>query len=378
MEKASNIERAGAAPSRPQMHHASSFCGPLQVRSLVFGVRRLAFLLLIVSAAPLARAESLLPTQHGATWNYEVRDPTKDPEPTSLTVRVAGTEQMGDKDLLKFETVVNETVVKTELISVDERGVLCHQRAGADGKATILEPPQMIIPFPLKIGASWEVNDHVSGGGPQQFTVTAEQDVTVPAGKFRAFRLHCEQPWPISTTTERWFAPGTGVIADVTTTRGPGGRLLSRATTMLKKFEVIPTKPDDSAPSITIDAAAPSAAATPTAAPQPGILLEVSGEREGLPQTEFKSDAQQIFVRWSGVNLPVGEAVRVAWIAEDVGDLAPANFIIDQMETVIETAEFGARFTLSRPKDGWAAGKYRVEVYLGDELVQKLNVTITD
>ena len=104
----------------------------------------------------------------------------------------------------------------------------------------------------------------------------------------------------------------------------------------------------------------------------------MSGERDGLPRTEFKSDAPQIFIRWSGVNLPVDESVRVAWIAEDVGDLAPANFVVDEMETTIETAEFGARFTLSRPKDGWAAGKYRVEVYLGEELVQKLNVTIND
>jgi hypothetical protein len=48
------------------------------------------------------------------------------------------------------------------------------------------------------------------------------------------------------------------------------------------------------------------------------------------------------------------------------------------METALESAEFGARFTLSRPTDGWAAGKYRVEVYLGEELLQKLNVTIVD
>ena len=295
-------------------------------------------------------------------------------------MRINGTEQIGARELLKLETVAEDVVVKTELISVDERGVLCHQRAGADGKATILEPPQTIVPSPLKIGATWEVNDHVAGGGTQAFKITAEEDVTVPAGKFRAFRMRCEQPWPISALTERWFAPGTGMIADVTTTRGPNGRLLSRATTMLKKFSVIPPPKDTSPPSITIDTATPTRAQAPapTAPAKPGILLQVSGERDGSAQTEFKSDAPQIFVRWSGVNLPIGESVRVAWIAEDVGDLAEPDFIVDQMETTVETAEFGARFTLSRPKDGWAAGKYRVEVFLGDELLQKLNVTIAD
>ena len=325
-----------------------------------------------------ARGQPIMPVENGATWEYEVRDGTKSAEPVTLIVRINGTEDVGKNELLKFETVADEVVTKTELINIDARGVHCHQRTGADGKATILEPPETIVPFPLKIGAAWQVNDHVAGGGPQDFKIAAQEDVTVPAGKFRAFRLRCDQPWPISTTTERWFAPGTGVIADVTTTRGPNGRLLSRATTMLRKFSVIPPARDMSPPSITIDTAAPAPRAAATPPTKPGILLEVSAERDGLPQTEFKSDAPQIFVRWSGVNLPVDESVRVAWIAEDVGDLAEPDFIVDQMETTIETAEFGARFTLSRPKDGWAAGKYRVEVHLGDELLQKLSVTITD
>ena len=334
---------------------------------------------MLLGTASIARADVVMPTENGATWEYEVRGGSPDGEPAALTVRINGTEQIGARELLKLETTAGDVVTKTELISVTEKGVLCHQRSGADGKATILEPPQTVVPLPLKIGATWEVNDHVSGGGTQQFKITAEEDVTVPAGKFHAFRMRCEQPWPISTTTERWFAPGTGIIADVTTTRGPNGRLLSRATTMLKKFSVVPPPADTSPPSITIDAATGSpAAAAATPAPKPAILLEVSGERDGTPQTEFKSDARQIFVRWSGVNLPTGEILRVAWIAEDVGDVAPANFVVDEMETELESSEFAARFTLSRPTDGWAAGKYRVEVSLGDEVLQKLNVTIAD
>ena len=78
------------------------------------------------------------------------------------------------------------------------------------------------------------------------------------------------------------------------------------------------------------------------------------------------------------MNLPVGSYVRVAWIAEDVGDIAPADFIVDQTETEIDDPEFAARFTLSRPKDGWAAGRYRVELYLEDDLLQTARVTITD
>ncbi|HSH40361.1 MAG TPA: hypothetical protein VK993_16430, partial [Chthoniobacterales bacterium] len=196
-------------------------------------------------AVAALRAETILPTENGATWEYVVRDSAKGGEPASVTVRINGTAQFGSKDLLKLETLVDDAVIKTEFISVDERGVHCHQRAGADGRATILEPPQTTVSFPLKIGATWQVDDHVAGSATQQFTITAEEEVTVPAGTFRTFRLHCDQPWPISTLMHRWFAPGTGVVKDVTVTRGPNGRLLSRATAVLKEFTVAPQRVDD-------------------------------------------------------------------------------------------------------------------------------------
>lgn len=334
--------------------------------------------LCLVAAAP-ADAETIVPGAEGATWHYEVRDSSAGAQPAMLIQRINGSEVIGGNELLKFETVAGDAVVKTELVTIDDRGMLCHQRTGADGKAVILDPPQTIIPAPLKEGASWEVNDHVAGGGTQRFIVAGEEEVIVAAGTFRAFRARCEQPWPISTLTDRWYAPGTGLVKEVKTTRGPTGRLMGRTITQLKKFAVDAQPPQaPETPSVTIDAGTP-VAATPAPPPSaPSILLEASAERDGPVQLEFKSDAPHIFVRWSGVNLPVGAYVRVAWIAEDVGDVAPANFIIDQTETEIETPEFGARFTLSRPQDGWAAGKYRAELYVEDDLVQSLKVTIGD
>jgi hypothetical protein len=112
--------------------------------------------------------------------------------------------------------------------------------------------------------------------------------------------------------------------------------------------------------------------------PAAKITLEVAKERDGAAQDQFRSDVQDIFVRWAGEQLPVGAAVRVAWIAEDVGDLVPPNFVIDETETEVTTATFAARFTLSRPKDGWAPGKYRLALYLDEELVQTAKVTIKD
>ena len=106
--------------------------------------------------------------------------------------------------------------------------------------------------------------------------------------------------------------------------------------------------------------------------------LQLAATRDGPAATEFRSDAPNIFVRWSGQNLPVDETSRITWIAEDVGDIAPPNFVVDEVERNVSTSDFGGRFTLSRPKDGWAPGKYRAELYVADELLATIGVTIRD
>jgi hypothetical protein len=111
---------------------------------------------------------------------------------------------------------------------------------------------------------------------------------------------------------------------------------------------------------------------------QPGkkLIVEVSTDPSGGLKTEFKSNVENIYVRWRGRGLPEGARVRVAWVAEDVGDLVEPNFIVDETESVAPTPDASARFTLGRPPDGWAEGKYRVEFYVNDELEETIRVTI--
>jgi hypothetical protein len=196
----------------------------------------------------------------------------------------------------------------------------------------------------------------------------------VPAGTFCAWHFRCAQPWPISIEIDRWFTPGIGLVKEVTAIHGPSGRLVHRVVWSLK------TTPSLSAPpSPSVDPAATAAETPPVpAAPTPRITLLVSRSRDGEPVSTFKSDAPSIFVRWSGENLPVGGVVRTAWIAEDVGDWVTPNFLVDQSETDITRASFGGRFILSRPRDGWAPGVYRLELYLDDKLLETAKVLIED
>lgn len=338
-------------------------------------------------AATMLQANPMMPTSVGIIWEYSTNNHPP-AQGLSTTVEIVGTEELAGKNVLKVETRAAGVVTKTELISVSENGIYCHQRTGRDGNPVSFAPPQTVVPSPLKIGAKWELDDE-SGGAPmhQRFTAESEEVVNVPAGTYQAFRLHAEQPWPISVAVNRWFAPGIGVVKDVTTTRGPTGRLLSRATTVLTKVAqiapretaVLPPSPTPAPPAAPPVPSPNSSLAAPNASPpRPTILLEAAAERDGEPRTEFTSDAPNIFVRWQGEALPINAPVRVAWVAEDVGDVAPPNFIVDETETIIARADFGTRFTLSRPQDGWATGQYRVDLYLDDELLQSLKVTISD
>ena len=174
---------------------------------------------------------------------------------------------MDGQDVLKLETRASDALQKTELITADERGVFCLSRTIAYGKTISFKPPQRLVPAELKIGVKWESDDEVAGTEMhQQFTVAAEEDVVVPAGTFHAFRFDSGEPWPISIVIRRWFAPGTGLVKDITTMRGPDGQLLSRVTTVLKKFS---------------PAAAPLSSESPTPSPPAGpvpakMTLEVA------------------------------------------------------------------------------------------------------
>lgn len=333
-------------------------------------------------AAVSAGADALLPTAEGTTWEYELTEtlPGAAPARSVVTVR-AGRQLLDGKEAVKLETLSGNAVSKTELVTVDQNGIVCLARSGKDGKIAKLNPPEPIIAAPLEAGAAWELEGEVSGiKMHQRFAVVAEENVTVPAGNFRAFHLQCEDSSLMSIKLDRWFVPGTGFVKETTLLRGPG--MVQRATLELKRITEVVSKavatPSPAAP--VSPAATPSepaaSSAEQAAAPSKKLTVEVSSDPAGGLKTQFKPDVVNIYVRWHGHDLPAGATIRVAWVAEDVGDLVEPNFVIDETESVAPAPDASARFTLGRPPDGWAEGKYRVEFYVDDLLVETVRVTI--
>ncbi len=93
------------------------------------------------------------------------------------------------------------------------------------------------------------------------------------------------------------------------------------------------------------------------------------------PATEFLPDTPKIYCAWTAEGVKAGTPVRGVWIAEDVGNVAPANYKIDEATLNLPFVDKGT-FSLSKPNNGFPVGKYRLEIYLGKDLVKTVRFTV--
>jgi hypothetical protein len=316
-----------------------------------------ATLVLLTSSA--GTAALLIPTKQGTTWQYDATDETggaNTQAESQIRFRIAGTQQFGGKELLKLEALAGDVSTRTELVAVDENGIRSFAHTGKDGKMIGFIAPQIIVPAKLKTGTSWECVDEIADVRVHQhFTVTATEKISVPAGEFRAFRLHCEETTPISVTVDRWFVTGVGFVKEVATLRSPTGDLLNRRTLQLAKLPAGETKTEPIVKKLSV-----------------GISRQPIGNFE----TEFANTTQDLYARWQGHDLRQNSKVRAVWIAEDVGEIAPPNYKIDDAVATVSAPDARGMFTLSRPEDGWAPGSYRVEFYLDETLIETVKLKI--
>ncbi len=309
-----------------------------------------------------ASIRTSLPTAPGTTWEYSASDEgatggAAPPPPATIVQRLAGRETFNGDSVLKLETFSGNVRLKTELLSLDKVGLRCVARSDENGELVPLDPPELILPARLKRGTKWKSGGMVADVPMQEeWSVAGTENITVPAGRFHAVHLHYEQSSPASITFDRWFVPGTGFVKELTVMRSPTGELLGRKTLELKSGLRIAPRPGG-----------------PEETP---ITASVSSSAIGPPEKNFSASVPNIYARWQGNHLPRNARVRALWIAEDVGDIAPKNYHVDQATTVASAPDAHGLFTLSRPDEGWAPGKYRVEFYVNDALVETVSLTI--
>ena len=336
---------------------------------------KIIFILIVSMTATASIAAPIIPTAPGMAWRYNMTQevdhgltvPDARPDPDGkirapVVYRLEGTENIDGKELLKFEMHRAGVITNTDLLTVDEHGVLCWARINLDGEFVKFNPPQPMISMPLKRGASWNFEGQAGDLKVQQhYEVTGEEDVQVPAGKFHAFRIHSEQTSPSPMTIDRWFAAGTGIVKDVTTMRAANGDLLERISLELAEPPRVTDRPE----------------VKPEAAPKK-LSVSFAKDQFGKANTTFSSDTPQIYARWRGQRLRKGAKVRAVWIAEniDIGEDVPPDYKVDEASAVAESPTAHGAFALSRPEDGWAIGDYRAEFYVDEVLVETVKIKI--
>jgi hypothetical protein len=276
--------------------------------------------------------------------------------------RLDGMENVDGTQLLKFEMHRAGAVTNTDLVAVDEHGITCWARINIDGELIKFNPPQRMVAAPLKQGATWNFDGQAGElKVHQRYNVTGEEDIEVPAGEFHAFHIRGEQSSPSRMTIDRWFAPGVGIVKDVTTKRATDGDLLERISLELAERPKIENRPE-----VKSDATSKR------------LSVSFAKDQFGKASTTFSSDTPRIYVRWQGQRLRKGGKVKAVWIAENIGEDFPQDYKVDEASAAVESQNAHGIFTLARPEAGWAIGDYRVEFYVDDVLVERSKIKIVE
>ena len=343
------------------------------VLATLFGVKSVAVVrgVIFVGTAACSFASGLLPTDEGMTWEYDALQEASNAPPSRsvTTVRVVGKQMLDGKELLKLETSSAGNPNRTHLIQADDDGVIYLAEITADQKVEKFASPRVLLRTPLTVGATWESQEEFEGNRiPVHSTLKESESLTLPMGACRADRVHSEDAPSGLVVIDRWFVPGIGFVKDVTVIRSASSDLVRRYTLELKREPGVTAEPS-------VASTPPESPAVNNAVAKP-LHVDASDKASAPAKTVFAATTENIFIRWDGHDLRKGAELRATWVAEDVGGIVAPNFVIDELSALIARPDSQGRFTLSRPKDGWAEGRYRVEIYLDNSLVETLKLTI--
>jgi hypothetical protein len=160
---------------------------------------------LIAVAAPALKSKPFYyPTQKGDTLVYEVTEHTGKVEFTEV---VSASEPIAGGYLVTTKYVPPKAEPYKFKFKVTDKGIF---RAAGN----VYNADLCILKLPVKKGEKWE--DKISaptnaGVGTITYTAVGEEEVEVPAGKFKAIRVDSVTGGEGVAETE-WFALGIGVV----------------------------------------------------------------------------------------------------------------------------------------------------------------------
>ena len=181
----------------------------------------LVYPLLLAAAAQLAAKDKLketpfYPLQVGAVWHYRAGD-------GKFTIRVVKHEKVGDTLCALLETRRDGKVVGSEHLAVAADGVYRHDltaglpKPNASPVTRRMKPPVLVLKLPPKKDDSWKVDSKSDGQTFHGEFRVDEQQITVPAGKYKTFRIRSEdlEVNALKANITTHFAEGVGMVKQV-------------------------------------------------------------------------------------------------------------------------------------------------------------------
>jgi hypothetical protein len=181
-------------------------------------IRRVAFVFPVLAAVPVALAAPgprerptgpiYAPTAVGDRLVYDAFG-------TEITETVTAITEDGRARVVTTEGVAaGRGSVGESRLRVAPDGVFRVAAAGPD------DPPHCLLRLPAVAGTKWEYEVRPGGGRPAlkgMSVVAGEEEVAVPAGKYKAVRVDSEHPGPGGrpVRSTAWYAASVGMVKTV-------------------------------------------------------------------------------------------------------------------------------------------------------------------
>lgn len=107
-------------------------------------------------------------------------------------------------------------------------------------------------------------------------------------------------------------------------------------------------------------------------------LDAATNELEVNPTNEFAPETPRIICRWQAEGIKAAIVVRGVWIAEDTGGaMEKGATLSESKKSLPPIASMTATFKLATDSP-WPVGKYRLDLYLGDDLSRSVPFIIKE
>jgi hypothetical protein len=191
------------------------------------------------AARPMTRpGDTFYPLAKGNKWVYST-DYTDD---TELVHEVTGSEKVGDVECFIVEhktvsTALGTRMMRKEWLAADGDGTMIHKIQRGRSQMDVAKPFYK-IKNSMKKDEEWK-GEAKAEENPPQYTIRVEEeaDVEVPAGKYKAWKVHLKIESGTRHAAEgtEWYVKNIGVVKSEITIRAGGEdfTLVSE----LKKFE---------------------------------------------------------------------------------------------------------------------------------------------